>query len=101
MHQVPRIILEQLGGKRFLAMTGASHLVGSETALTFALPSTPHCVRGKINRVRVTLDPSDAYTVTYFRVQRGVWLTVEEDDDVYADALQESFTRVTGLATHL
>lgn len=98
---VAQTILEQLGGKRFRAMTGATSFVGSDDTLSFKLPSTPGYVRQGINGVRITLTPLDTYTVQFLRFRLGDMTTVATVDDVYCDMLQEVFTRVTGLATRL
>lgn len=97
--QVAGTILDQLGARRFLVMTGAREVVVTARGLQFRLPAT-FAVRG-INMVRVELDPSDTYTV-----QAGRWagLDFKEKDRaerVYADQLQSVFTRLTGFDTHL
>ena len=98
---VATTILEQLGGRRFLAMTGAKHLVGTETSLGFTLPGTPGFVRQGINRVQITLTPMDTYIVAFCRSTKKGWKEVDRCEDIYAENLQECFTRVTGLATRL
>jgi len=99
---VARTILEQLGGRRFLAMTGATNVIGSADSLSFRLPGTPGFVRGRINVCRITLTPMDTYTVEFLRVGRqGQVATVAICTDIYADALPACFTRETGLDTHL
>ena len=53
----------------------------------------------KANRLRVTLDPDDTYTVWFYRV-RG--LKVEgfcKESGIYAEDLAPLFRRVTGLET--
>jgi hypothetical protein len=95
MHQVPSTILSQLGGNKFIAMTGAKNFVGSETDLTFSVPA-----KG-INKIRIALDPSDTYTVEAFYI-RGVNFTKKASvSDVYCDVLQGVFTKMTGLYTKL
>jgi hypothetical protein len=98
---VAKIILEQLGGGRFIAMTGARNFVGDATSLTFRLPKA----KDGINAVKITLDPSDTYTVRFFRVgdRRTNYAITDKSvhEDIYADSLQELFTRKTGLYTHL
>lgn len=97
--QVAQTILQQLGGNRFAVMTGAKNFVGSDDALSFALPS--NFARNGINRVRVTLQPSDTYTVTFFKIRGTKVAEIATRDDVYADSLQTVFKHVTGLDTHL
>lgn len=95
-------ILQQLGGRRFITMTGAYSLSGSEDTLSMRLPQ-----RGRMVGVRVTLDPSDTYTLTVIKsvgsLKRGNFQTVEafKQSDVYCDQLQDVFTEATGLATSL
>ncbi len=56
---IAKTILEQLGGGRFMAMTGAKNMVAIENGLQFDLPRTRHYVKDGINKVQVVLDPSD------------------------------------------
>lgn len=97
---VARTILEQLGGQKFLVMTGARHVVGGRNWLAFKLPSY-FAARG-INAVRVTLDEAaDLYRVEFSKI-RGMKITpVASHDGVYCDSLRAIFTHETGLATSL
>jgi len=97
---VANTILSQLGGRRFLVMTGAKNLVGSENSLSFRINSVNYDGK-RVNVLRVTLDPSDTYTVTASYLRAGKLTTVAERSDVYCDSLQETFTRLTGLHTSL
>jgi hypothetical protein len=94
-HQVAQTILSQLGGNKFLAMTGAKHLTGSENALSFHIGRNSKSVAG----VRIQLDADDTYSLKFFG--RGFMTIKAELSGVYADMLQEIFTRQTGLYTHL
>lgn len=88
------IILEQLGGNRFLAMTGAKNLVRSgDTTLQFSLPRG---TANKANKVRIELDANDLYTVSFFNI-RGVNVKVIETvEGVFAEDLRRVFTDRTG-----
>lgn len=101
MTTVAQTILAQLGGRRFLAMTGARNCVGSDTDLAFRLPGTPGFVKRGINVVRITLTWRDTYTVVFSRLFRGTLTEVITLEEVYAEDLQAAFTRETGLDTHL
>lgn len=92
-------ILQQLGAERFLAMTGARHLVGSDTELRMTLPRG---CRDGINKIVIKLDAAtDTYTMTAYRL-RGVNITeIAVRPMIYADQLQMIFTTLTGLDTHL
>jgi hypothetical protein len=98
MNQTAATILTQLGGNRFCAMTGVQSLVAIHNGLQFRIG------RGAINKantVRVTLQPSDLYSVEFFNL-RGVKLTdCGTVDNVYADQLQSTFTAATGMDTKL
>lgn len=97
--ETSKIILEQLGGGKFIAMTGAKNFVGGNNALTFRLPS--NFAKGGINAVRVTLGGDDLYTLEFMKI-RGVQVTpVSKYDAVYCDMLQPLFTQNTGLDTRL
>jgi hypothetical protein len=95
-HATANTILAQLGGGKFLAMTGARDLLSFDTGLIFALPRG---AKNKANKVRVTLDASDTYTVEFFRFSgRTLELTpVGAVAGVYADNLRPVFTEATGL----
>jgi hypothetical protein len=92
---VAQTILAQLGGNRFIAMTGAKSFGASGNALTFRLPS--RFAKDGINAVRVTLDATDTYTVTFMAV-RGIKVReVATDAMVYCSELRRTFTGRTGL----
>lgn len=88
-------ILSQIGGNRFLAMTGAKNLTANGTGLTFRLPA--NFAKNGINVVRIDLTPADDYTVTFYRVRGTKVTTVETVDMVHADNLRRIFTMSTGL----
>jgi hypothetical protein len=98
---VAQTILAQLGGRRFLAMTGARQLIGGDDHLSFTLPGKPGYVKHGINVCRITLTPMDVYTVEYLRVREGKVRTVQTCEEVYAEDLQDCFSRETGLSTRL
>ena len=84
--EVANNILAQLGGHRFVVMTGATQVYGSADALQFALPA--RSAKG-IAKVRIVLDPSDTYTVTFYKKTRDRFapgIPVAELGMVYAEA---------------
>ena len=107
--KIADIILEQLGGNKFLAMTGANHLVSDGNTLRMNLPKNA----SKANRLRITLNADDTYTMNFFKFTAGrlnkktfAWtedkkVDVKEIKGVYCDMLQDIFTSVTGMYTHL
>lgn len=99
-NEIARTILAQLGANRFIAMTGAKMFVAGTSYLMFKLPA--RFAKHGINCVRITLDPSDTYTVEWMNV-RGMKCSnpVETSTGVYADSLRSLFASVTGLAVSL
>ncbi|PCJ68246.1 MAG: hypothetical protein COA62_15900 [Rhodobiaceae bacterium] len=91
-----KTILEQLGGNRFIAMTGAKMLVNHGDALSFRLPRG---TTNKANHVKVTLDALDTHTVTFTKIRGTDFKEVSSHEGVYNDSLQEVFTSETGLFT--
>lgn len=92
-------IYYQLGGRRFLAMTGAKYLVALEDGLQFKLPAR-FAKRG-INLVRIRLNDLDLYDLECLKVRGLDATTVEAINNIYANDLQRIFREVTGLDTHL
>ncbi len=94
---VSKTILEQLGGHKFTVMTGATHFTGSANALSFKLPGCGGFTRGGINKVTVRLNALDTYDVEFLRLRAGKSAVVAYKEGVYAEDLQATFTRETGL----
>lgn len=104
---IAKTVLEQLGGRRFCALTGARDFVvlhgtadgTRRPGLAFRLPS--YFAQKGINAIRITLQPSDTYRVEFSRV-RGVKMhPVSEHIGIYWDGLAALFTAETGLVTAL
>jgi hypothetical protein len=102
MSKVSETILAQLGGNKFIAMTGASSFAGGPDSLSFRLP--PRAAKNKIKAIVITLTPDDLYTIKALTQQSRLPFevsTVAERNGIHCDILQEVFTDMTGLATHL
>lgn len=95
---IANTIIAQLGGARFEAMTGAKQWVNTGNGVQFAIG------RGainKANKVRITLDENDTYTVSFFNI-RGVNVReISTHSMVYADQLTALFTKQTGMDTRI
>lgn len=96
---VAETILQQLGGNRFIAMTGAKNFMGDDRMLQFSLPG--NLTRDKSNKVRITLTEFDLYTIETFRLRGIDCKTCSSETGIYFDSLQSMFTSITGLDTHL
>lgn len=93
---VAQTIADQIGNPAF-AMLGARDILGDESALQFAIQGSPK----KVSKIRITLDPSDTYTVAFYR---GRGLNIREVASVsfvHADSLRATITAHTGLYTSL
>lgn len=94
-------ILQQLGGHKFIAMTGAKDFVGGANYLMFAVPAS--MTKNRINKVRITLAENDTYTMEFLKCnyRKHTFDTLANVENVYHDKLQDVFTEETGLDTHL
>ena len=100
--QVAQTILSQLGGNRFIAMTGCSNFGSTPNSLSFKLPRGS--AKNKATHCTITLDASDTYTVEFVKcnMRAAVYRqVVAETSMVYAESLTEMFTAATGLYTSL
>lgn len=106
--QVYQNILQQLGGQRFVAMTGAKNFIALENGIQFDLPKYAGV---KTNRVCIFLNNNDLYDIEFGRIfkkkdpEYGVMMPMYEVIakalDIYAENLRSSFTTFTGLDTSL
>ena len=92
---VANTIAQQIGSRAFYMM-GTQHKVGGPNYLLFN-------VRGSkaVNKIQVTLDPSDTYHVEFFKVRTLKSKVVANFVDVYVDDLRNIISKVTGLALSL
>jgi hypothetical protein len=96
---VASTILTQLGGQRFVVMTGAKFLLAHPNALSFQLPS--NFARNGINRVRVELNGQDLYDVTFSRC-RGLKVFFQTRvEGIDCEQLRPAFIESTGLQLSL
>lgn len=97
--QVADTILNQLGARRFLVMTGARELVATAQGLQFKLPA--NFAKDGVNMIRVELNALDNYDVVAGRWARLEFKEKARESMIYAEDLQRAFTRLTGLDTHI
>ena len=92
------IILEQLGGSRVLnTMLGIKSLVASETTKTLTIKFKAVGREG-VNTIVIRLDPSDTYTLQFWKCRGLQTKMLMECSDVYADMLIDLCEGATGLA---
>ena len=90
-----RTIIAQMGGGRFMAMTGANQLVATDEGVRFRVPNA----RNRIKAVEVALNGKDLYDMRWLNIRGFECRQITEDKDVGCDQLVEFFERRTGLAT--
>jgi hypothetical protein len=91
------IILKQIGGNRFIAMTGAKGFAFSNKYMSFKIGKNS---KG-INFVRIGHNSKDLYDMEFgFVSTRGIKVK-KKVKDVYADMLGTIFTKHTGMYTSL
>jgi hypothetical protein len=101
MQPVADVILAQLGGRRFEAMTGAKDFSRSHIDLQFKLPQTK---QGRGLHFTVRLCRNDTYELKLQRIKVNRMVSVTELEtrgNVYVENLRETFEDMTGLLTSL
>lgn len=93
---VANTILQQLGGKKFIAMTGAKNFVDGGSYLTFRFPRS-----NGVNFAKIILNSMDVYEIEFYYISGDTVKLKYRIDGVYSDMLQSIFTKYTGLYTHL
>lgn len=114
-----RTIAEQIGGNKFLVMTGSKFQYYGYDDLGYVYLMIKLVKnQSKAQYLKIQLNGLDLYDLTFSRIKKtlindpvhrqlGIRLydeervTVKEYKDVYADMLQNIFTSVTGLYTTL
>ena len=92
-------ILQQLGGQRFAAVTGSKDFTSDDNALHMTLAKN----KSGANKLSVTLDADDTYTMCFFKYTASMKMIpeclseIEIYQDVYYDHLQDIFEAVTGI----
>jgi hypothetical protein len=112
-----RTIAEQIGGNKFLAMTGSKFQYYGYDELGYVyLMIKLARNQSKAQYLKIQLNGLDLYDLTFSRIKKTLTplakelgikiydeetVIVKEYKDVYADMLQDIFTSVTGLYTRL
>ena len=108
---VAETILTQLGGRRFVVMTGSKKFMDMENGLRMDLSRN----KSAANFLKIMLNGSDTYDMFFMnykpikvsnksgvvKVTPDKLTKIAEFNGVYYDQLQEIFTQVTGLYTRL
>lgn len=100
---IAQTILQQIGGKRFITMTGSNNFMDLGNALRMNLTRN----KTQANRLKIELDEAlDLYNVVFYRqvVTKTFDVKITEIakyEGVYCDMLEDIFTETTGLYTRL
>ena len=92
-------LLQQLGGGKFIAMTGAKNLMVDKKEKSLMMRIGKNS-KG-INHLKITYMPDDTYKMDFGRIRKMDYKVVRSVSNVYAEALQDVFTEVTGMYTSL
>ena len=91
-------ILNQLGGNKFVAMTGSNNFVATGNGLRMSLRKNS----AQAKQVSIELNSLDLYDVHFYTFDKEFNIkTKAKFENVYCDMLQSIFTKVTGLYTCL
>ena len=92
-------ILRQLGGNKFIAMTGAKNMIrdDNEKSLRFKIGRNS----SKANWVKIVLNGMDTYDVSFMQFRNNEMKTLKTYNNIYNDQLQNIFTDYTGMQTSL
>lgn len=92
-------ILNQLGGRRFIAMTGSKNFVYDNESLTMKLCRN----KAGAQYLNIKLNSLDLYDMVFcrFNSRTGEKIVKAERNNLYNDMLQSVFTNITGLNTVL
>lgn len=84
-------------GRRAFVMMGTTDKYGESNALIFNIKGS------KWKKIKVRLDPSDTYTVIFYRQKRAPSFEIvsHEVNDIYCDQLHDVIERETGLYLRL
>lgn len=91
---VAQTIAQQLGSMT-LRMLGAWSLTSNANGLAFKIRGSKKC-----NAIRIDLEPSDTYKVTFLKVT-STGIKSEVVEGVYVDSLHSTIQASTGLYTKL
>jgi hypothetical protein len=101
MSNVAETILNQLGGNKFIVMTGSKNFLNLGNGLRMKLTRN----KSKAQFLKIELTGSDLYNMTLFSArstENDIILTTKEKvEGVYFDQMNRIFEQVTGLYTSL
>jgi hypothetical protein len=103
--QIASTILKQIGGNRFLVMTGSHTLVSNRTNKSLSMKLRRN--KSRANFLTISVNAMDTYDMLFIsykvnsKTQELKMDTIKELKGIYNDQLEAMFTDVTGLYTSL
>ena len=96
--EIAKTILEQMGGRKFMAMCGVRNPIAGKNHLSLRFKGFR-----KANTMKITLNGMDLYDMEFFQFRPASMTCpkITEFKGLYAEDLQKTFTRFTGLYTRL
>ena len=91
------IILKQIGGNRFIAMTGAKNLGTNGKDLSFSIGRNAK----KVTHVHIKLTSMDLYDVEFINMRGVKRKVIKKVKGVYGDMLPKIFKKYTGMNVRL
>jgi len=96
--EIAKTILQQLGGNKFIAMTGAKNLGFTDKGIQFKIGRN---AKG-VTHVIIDLDRGkDSYDIEFVKFRGAKRTTIKKLKGIYADQLGKIFTQYTGLHIRL
>jgi hypothetical protein len=90
-------ILRQLGGNKFVVMTGSKNFIAGDHSLSMKLSKNS----SGANYLRIKLNGLDLYDIEFISIRGTKMKTKHEFKDVYCERLVATFEETTGLYTSL
>lgn len=95
--EIAQTIINQLGGKEFVVLTGSNGFIIHESGVSFRVGANPK----KISHCTITLNSGDLYNLIFYSTQyseNGQSLKNETElTDIFCEDLKDVFESKTGL----
>jgi hypothetical protein len=90
-------IIEQIGGNRFMTMTGATIVTHAKDGIVMKIGRN----KIKANMLEIKVNSNDTYTMKFFKLSGVNFKEIKQIKDVFCSMLVEVFETETGLVTSL
>jgi len=90
-------ILRQLGGNKFIAMTGAKNFGCTDNSFICQIPMK----KDRISHIKIILNSLDTYDIDFISIWGNKLKTISTCKGIYNDMLKDIISDRTGLALSL